>query len=92
MALDSLYVSIHAHWFADFFSELLSFPAGKYDDQVDALSLIGQMQTRITRGRAPEPKAKLKVLTVGDPDTQEAISLDDLWRSTTAAAYRRERV
>ena len=44
------------------------------------------MQTRITRGRVPEPKAKLKVLTVGDPNTQEAISLDDLWETVTAAA------
>ena len=93
MALDSLYVPIHAHWFPDFFSELLSFPAGKFDDQVDALSLIGQMQTRITRCRVPELKAKLKVLNVGDPDTQEAISLDDLWEiSDRGDSYRRERV
>jgi predicted phage terminase large subunit-like protein len=86
MALDSLYVPIHAHWFPDFFAELLSFPAGKHDDQVDALSLIGQMQTRITRGRVPEPKAKLKVLTVGDPNTQEAISLKICGTWTAAAA------
>ena len=71
--------------------QLLSFPAGKFDDQVDALSLIGQMQTRITRGRVPEPKAKLKVLTVGDPDTQEPISLDDLW-DYDSGSHRRERV
>jgi hypothetical protein len=35
-------------------SELLSFPAGKYDDQVDALGLIGQLLDRITAGQRPK--------------------------------------
>lgn len=43
MALNGLYVPIAAPWYADFRSELLSFPAGKHDDQVDALGLIGQL-------------------------------------------------
>ena len=37
MALEGLYVPNNASWYATFRSELLSFPAGKYDDQVDAL-------------------------------------------------------
>ena len=30
-------------WYPEFRSELLSFPAGKHDDQVDALGLVGQL-------------------------------------------------
>jgi phage terminase large subunit-like protein len=36
-------VQTTAPWFAEFKRELLSFPAGKQDDQVDALGLIGQL-------------------------------------------------
>lgn len=38
-----LYVPVNAPWYAAFKSELLSFPAGKHDDQVDFLSLVGQL-------------------------------------------------
>jgi len=37
MALEGLYVPTQASWHSAFRSELLSFPAGKHDDQVDAL-------------------------------------------------------
>jgi predicted phage terminase large subunit-like protein len=40
MALEGLYVPIRAPWYPAFRTELLSFPAGNYDDQVDALGLI----------------------------------------------------
>lgn len=50
MAIAGLYVSESAPWFPDFRSELLSFPAGKHDDQVDALGLIGQLLDRVTHG------------------------------------------
>jgi len=51
MALDGLYVPQHAPWYADFRSELLTFPAGRYDDQVDALGLIGQLLDTMVEGR-----------------------------------------
>lgn len=54
MALEGLYVPIAAEWYADLRSELLSFPAGKHDDQVDALGLIGQLLDRMTVGRKPK--------------------------------------
>jgi len=39
--------------------ELLSFPAGKHDDQVDALGLIGQLLDIIQPGQhPPKPEAK----------------------------------
>ena len=43
IAQDGLYVPIRASWYPQFMSELLSFPAGRWDDVVDALSCFGQM-------------------------------------------------
>jgi phage terminase large subunit-like protein len=48
MAMLGLYVPTHAPWYPALRAELLSFPLGKYDDQVDALGLIGQLLDRIT--------------------------------------------
>jgi hypothetical protein len=59
MALEGLYVPSVASWVSAFRSELLSFPAGKHDDQVDALGLIGQLLDTILPGQhRPNPKAK----------------------------------
>ena len=63
MALQGLYVSAHASWYPAFRSELLSFPAGKHDDQVDALGLVGQVLTQMVPGQRPKPPQKPK------PDT-----------------------
>ena len=46
---------------ADLRSELLSFPAGKHDDQVDALGLIGQLLDTISVGNKPVPADKRKL-------------------------------
>jgi predicted phage terminase large subunit-like protein len=63
LAMLGLYVPTRALWYPDLRSELLSFPAGKYDDQVDALGLIGQLLDRITAGRKPK-----KIAPVVKPD------------------------
>ena len=63
MALEGLYVPIKAPWYAEFKSELLSFPAGKYDDQVDALGLIGQLLDQMVPGQAPKQPEPPKVDT-----------------------------
>jgi predicted phage terminase large subunit-like protein len=55
MAMLGLYVHHGAPWFADSRSELLSFPAGTHDDQVDALGLVGQLLDRISAGQKPKP-------------------------------------
>ncbi len=39
---------------AEFRRELLNFPAGKHDDQVDALGLIGQLLDRMIGGHRPK--------------------------------------
>jgi predicted phage terminase large subunit-like protein len=59
MALDGLYVPAGAPWLADFRSELLSFPQGRHDDQVDAIGLIGQLLDRMVppaRPKQPPPE------------------------------------
>jgi predicted phage terminase large subunit-like protein len=55
MALEGLYLPVNKPWAEQLRSELLSFPAGKYDDQVDALGLVGQLLDQIVPGLAPKP-------------------------------------
>lgn len=55
MAMDGLYVPTLAPWYADFRAELLVFDAGKHDDQVDALGLIGQLLDKIRPGQKQRP-------------------------------------
>lgn len=55
MANGGLYVPINAPWYADFKAELLAFPTGKHDDQVDAIGLVGQLLDRMLVGdKLPE--------------------------------------
>lgn len=60
MAMNGLYVPTHAPWYSSFLAELLGFPAGRHDDQVDALGLIGQLLDRMIPGELPEPTAEEK--------------------------------
>lgn len=58
-ALNGLYIPADAPWRAAFEAELLSFPAGKHDDQVDALGLVGQlidMMIPPEKAKPPPPK------------------------------------
>lgn len=54
MAGGGLYVPINAPWYPEFRSELVTFPAGKHDDQVDAMGLLGQLLDKMVGG--PKPK------------------------------------
>jgi predicted phage terminase large subunit-like protein len=54
MAMLGLHVPTGEKWYADLRAELLSFPAGKHDDQVDALGLVGQLLDRMRKGKTPE--------------------------------------
>jgi predicted phage terminase large subunit-like protein len=55
MAMGGLYVPLNAPWYPALRAELLSFPAGKHDDQVDALGLVGQLLDKMMHGRVPAP-------------------------------------
>jgi predicted phage terminase large subunit-like protein len=67
MAMGKIYVPSRAPWAIDFVQELLRFPAGKYDDQVDALALIGRMLDELvpgTKAKKPEPVRGMEVLSL----------------------------
>ena len=53
-AMGKVYLPSKATWLADFTSELLTFPAGKHDDQVDALGLIGRMLDELIPASMPK--------------------------------------
>ena len=61
MAPEGLYVSVKTSWCSTFRSELLSFPVGKHDDQVDALGLVGQLLDQMLPGQKPKPPEKPKL-------------------------------
>lgn len=69
-----LHVPTDAPWYAGFKSELMSFPAGGNDDQVDALGLIGQLLDKMIMGRKPkEPEAdKRSGYTPAQTDTADS--------------------
>ncbi len=74
MAMNGLYVPVGAPWYADFRSELLSFPAGKHDDQVDAIGLVGQLLDRMQAGvkaKSQEGKPRDRWDAVFDDDGDE---------------------
>lgn len=52
-AMGKVYLPQSAPWVADMLAELTSFPAGKHDDQVDALGLIGRLLDQMLPGRVP---------------------------------------
>lgn len=75
-----------AHWLGEFKSELLSFPSGRYNDQVDALS---QLLARVRGGWTDEiPSNAGPVLWTADDgytgdcddvDASGSIYIDDPW-------------
>ncbi len=79
MALEGLYCPINASWYADLRSELLSFPAGKHDDQVDALGLVGQLLDKMMSGNHPEKPEAVK--NPSGYKTYETETADNDWIS-----------
>jgi predicted phage terminase large subunit-like protein len=61
MAMVGLQVPTRERWYADLRAELLSFPAGKHDDQVDAIGLVGQLLDKMAHWRV-EVEARRKQL------------------------------
>lgn len=77
MALEGLYVPVSAPWYAELRRELLSFPAGKHDDQVDALGLVGQLLDRMMSGQ--KPKAPVKKADPSGYRDREREAADNDW-------------
>ena len=56
-AMGKVYLPHNASWVADLLAEMTAFPAGKHDDQIDALGLVGRLMDTMVGGRAPaQPK------------------------------------
>ena len=49
---------VNAPRYAELRRELLSFPAGKHDDIVDALGLVGRLLDRMMSGQKPKTPEK----------------------------------
>jgi len=60
MAQGKVYFPRKAPWLEKLISELMAFPAGKNDDQVDVLSLFGRILDRMYRGQVPKDPNKSK--------------------------------
>ena len=65
MALEGLYVPDKASWYSAFRSELLSFPAGKHDDQVDALGLVRQLLIRWSPDKPRSHRSQSQIPVIG---------------------------
>jgi predicted phage terminase large subunit-like protein len=76
MAMLGLQVPAHEAWYPDFRAELLSFPVGKHDDQVDAIGLVGQLLDRMRSGKPLDTAASGPKPTRGANE----MTMDDAWR------------
>jgi hypothetical protein len=54
--MGNVYLPKHASWMGDLMSQLMRFPAGKYDDGVDVCSLIGRGLEHARPPQMPKPK------------------------------------
>jgi len=60
MAQGKVYFPRKAPWLEKLISELMAFPAGKNDDQVDVLSLFGRILERMWKASVPVDQSKNK--------------------------------
>lgn len=77
-ACGRVYLPAQAPWLADFTGELLMFPAGKHDDQVDAIGLVGRMLDELVPARIPAVRTK----DAAGGGYRREVSGGDTWRTT----------
>lgn len=82
-AIDGIYIPANSPWWPDLRSELLTFPAGKHDDQVDALGLVGQLLDKMITGTAERRKVEHRPM-----GGIETITLDQLWSDREKSRVR----
>ncbi len=73
MAMGKVYFPRNAPWVEALIAELLTFPSGVTDDQVDVLSLFGRMLDRMSKGKEPGPPKP-------DPFDGGAETMDELMK------------
>ena len=97
MELGMVFWPISADWYEIARSEMLRFDAGKNDDIVDAISLIGRMLAMMSKGRTPEPGPEAeRMFTIGfddewETDGQPRETWRDLIQSDRAGSAEREK-
>lgn len=74
-AMGKVLLPRNAPWVINLLQELLRFPAGTHDDQVDTLGLIGRMLDEMIPGSKPKPKPS----GIIEP---QALTLDEIIRLT----------
>jgi predicted phage terminase large subunit-like protein len=74
MATLGLGVPIGKSWYPALRAELLSFPAGEHDDQVDALGLVGQLLDIMGSGQKWKPE-DMKFEISRDPYRSQAMEI-----------------
>lgn len=57
-SMGKVYLPTHAPWLSDLVSEMLMFDAGKHDDQVDALGLVGRMLDKMVSAKPKTATSK----------------------------------
>jgi predicted phage terminase large subunit-like protein len=65
IAMNGLWVEQDKPWVSDLIGEMMSFPVGVHDDQVDMLGLAGQLLDKMRTGRIPEPEKKKEIAQPG---------------------------
>lgn len=78
-SMGKVYLPSKAPWLAAFEGELLTFPAGKHDDQVDAIGLVGRMLDELIPATVPKPVERPKF----DGYSRLRASQSDGWRTAT---------
>ncbi len=66
IATRGLRIHKDAPFVSDLISEMMSFPVGVHDDQVDALGLIGQLIDKMSSGNKPKPERPKPIYAVED--------------------------
>lgn len=87
MDMRGLYYPRNAPWFPAFKHELMTFPAGKNDDQVDALGLIGQVLDRMVQGSRKDTSVKRPKVISTNPE-HCTVTLDDLFLANEQRARK----
>lgn len=74
MQAGKVYFPSEAHWVDECRKEMLHFPAGKHDDQIDALSWA--VRLTLTRSAPRDPREKNKVKTKSWKDKLKGLGLE----------------
>lgn len=95
MSMKKVFFPLQKPWHSELVHELLTFPAGKNDDIVDAMGLLGQVLDKMIQGspKSPNPE-KPKILSTNPQECTVTLQdlFDDNERRQNKWNFRRERI